>query len=92
MYFDNVGGAHFEAAMMTLRPHGRVAVCGGITHYNEGERQAGLCQLPRQRRRREATCRWYRCLPTAELWRCPQQPSDLHDDLLEKARRHREAR
>jgi len=39
MYFDNVGGTHFEAAMTTLAPHGRVAVCGGIAHYNEGERQ-----------------------------------------------------
>jgi hypothetical protein len=39
MYFDNVGGAHFEAAMAVLRPHGRVAVCGGIAHYNAGERQ-----------------------------------------------------
>lgn len=38
-YFDNVGGMHFEAAMGALRAHGRVAVCGGITHYCEGERQ-----------------------------------------------------
>lgn len=38
MYFDNVGGIHFEAAMATLAPYGRVAVCGGISRYNEGER------------------------------------------------------
>ena len=37
MYFDNVGGTHFEAAMATLAPHGRVAVCGSISHYNERE-------------------------------------------------------
>jgi hypothetical protein len=40
MYFDNVGGIHFEAAMMALAPHGRVAVCGGISKYNNGERSA----------------------------------------------------
>ena len=39
MYFDNVGGTHFEAAMTTLAERGRVAVCGGISRYNEGERQ-----------------------------------------------------
>lgn len=37
MYFENVGGAHFEAAMASLRPHGRVALCGGISNYNKGE-------------------------------------------------------
>jgi len=37
MYFDNVGGIHFEAAMSSLRPHGRVAVCGGISEYNSTE-------------------------------------------------------
>jgi NADPH-dependent curcumin reductase CurA len=39
MYFDNVGGMHFEAAMKLLRPQGRVAICGAISRYNEGERQ-----------------------------------------------------
>lgn len=38
MYFENVGGMHFEAAMKSLRTHGRVAVCGGICKYNDGER------------------------------------------------------
>jgi len=35
MYFENVGTIHMEAAMDTLRPHGRVAVCGAISGYNE---------------------------------------------------------
>jgi NADPH-dependent curcumin reductase CurA len=35
MYFDNVGGSHFEAAFQSLRPGGRIAVCGGISQYNE---------------------------------------------------------
>lgn len=33
-YFDNVGGDHLEAAISALRPHGRVAACGGISNYN----------------------------------------------------------
>ena len=36
MYFENVGGIHFEAAMETLTKYGRVAVCGAIDAYNEG--------------------------------------------------------
>ncbi|KNC75033.1 hypothetical protein SARC_12434 [Sphaeroforma arctica JP610] len=41
MYFENVGGIHFDAAMNSLRPKGRVAVCGGISGYNDkdGPRQ-----------------------------------------------------
>jgi len=35
MYFENVGGMHFEAAMRQLRVKGRVAVCGLISGYNE---------------------------------------------------------
>lgn len=34
MYFENVGGMHFEAAMSLLKPGGRVAVCGQISEYN----------------------------------------------------------
>ena len=35
VYFDNVGGDHLEAAIGQLRPHGRVAVCGMISQYND---------------------------------------------------------
>ena len=35
VYFDNVGGAHLEAALGALRPGGRVALCGAISTYNE---------------------------------------------------------
>ncbi len=35
MYFENVGGIHFAAAMDVLRNHGRVAVCGFIDSYND---------------------------------------------------------
>lgn len=33
VYFDNVGGDHLEAALATLRPWGRVALCGAISEY-----------------------------------------------------------
>jgi NADPH-dependent curcumin reductase CurA len=36
MYFENVGGMHFEAAMSCLKMGGRVAVCGTISNYNDG--------------------------------------------------------
>ncbi|WP_068263795.1 NADP-dependent oxidoreductase [Janibacter limosus] len=34
VYFDNVGGDHLEAAISSLRLHGRVAMCGAISQYN----------------------------------------------------------
>ncbi|MEO9152358.1 MAG: NADP-dependent oxidoreductase, partial [Lapillicoccus sp.] len=35
VYFDNVGGDHLEAAISSLRPHGRGALCGMISRYND---------------------------------------------------------
>ena len=37
VYFDNVGTDHLEAAINSLRPHGRVALCGAISGYNATE-------------------------------------------------------
>jgi len=34
MYFENVGGIHFDAAFASLRTKGRIAVCGSISNYN----------------------------------------------------------
>jgi NADPH-dependent curcumin reductase CurA len=34
VYFENVGGAHLEAALANMRPQGRIAVCGMIGQYN----------------------------------------------------------
>jgi NADPH-dependent curcumin reductase CurA len=34
VYFDNVGGDHLEAAISCLNVHGRAAVCGMISQYN----------------------------------------------------------
>ncbi|MFO6453070.1 MULTISPECIES: zinc-binding dehydrogenase [unclassified Aeromicrobium] len=34
VYFDNVGGAHLEAALEHLRPEGRVVLCGQVSSAN----------------------------------------------------------
>ena len=35
VYFDNVGGAHLDAALGTAKDHARFAMCGMIDTYNE---------------------------------------------------------
>ncbi len=47
VYFDNVGGDHLEAALGVLRLHGRVAVCGMISQYNDTEPAPGPRNLAR---------------------------------------------
>ncbi|MFC4455863.1 NADP-dependent oxidoreductase [Deinococcus sonorensis] len=37
VYFDNVGGEHLEAAISSLKPGGRAAICGMISQYNSTE-------------------------------------------------------
>jgi NADPH-dependent curcumin reductase CurA len=41
LYFDNVGGAHLEAAIGALHNHGCVVACGSISRYNEAEPAPG---------------------------------------------------
>jgi NADPH-dependent curcumin reductase CurA len=41
VYFDTVGGEHLEAAIFSLRTHGRVAMCGAVSSYNAVEPVAG---------------------------------------------------
>ena len=40
-YFDNVGGSTLDAALRTLRPLGRVGLCGAISQYNDDNYRAG---------------------------------------------------
>ena len=41
VYFENVGGAHLDAALANMRPKGRIAVCGMIAQYNATELPPG---------------------------------------------------
>lgn len=45
VYFDNVGGAHLEAALMAMRPGGRVALCGAVAGYDGSENTVGSAAL-----------------------------------------------
>ncbi|KAA0932089.1 NADP-dependent oxidoreductase [Streptomyces apricus] len=47
VYFDNVGGDHLEAAVGSLNLHGRIAVCGMISVYNNTEPAPGPKNLAR---------------------------------------------
>jgi hypothetical protein len=42
VYFDNVGGAHLEAALMAAKPFGRFALCGMISQYNATDMGPGV--------------------------------------------------
>jgi NADPH-dependent curcumin reductase CurA len=46
VYFDNVGGEHLEAAILSMREHGRIALCGAVSVYNATERRPGPWNLP----------------------------------------------
>ena len=41
VYFDTVGGDHLEAAISVLNQHGRAAICGMISQYNNTEAAPG---------------------------------------------------
>lgn len=41
VYFENVGGAHLEAAINAARPFARFAFCGMISQYNDTAPQPG---------------------------------------------------
>jgi len=46
VYFENVGGAVFDAVLPLLNLHARVPVCGFIAHYNGDDAPAGMDRLP----------------------------------------------
>jgi NADPH-dependent curcumin reductase CurA len=37
VYFDNVGGEHLDAALLSFNLYGRAALCGSISNYNTPE-------------------------------------------------------
>jgi NADPH-dependent curcumin reductase CurA len=46
VYFENVGGEHLNAALLNMRPLGRIPVCGMISTYNNrGARSEGVTTL-----------------------------------------------
>ncbi|MGA8708449.1 MAG: NADP-dependent oxidoreductase [Steroidobacteraceae bacterium] len=47
VYFENVGGAVFDAVAPLLNVHARVPVCGLIAHYNDAAPAPGPDRLPR---------------------------------------------
>ncbi len=46
VYFENVGGAVFNAVLPLLNPRARVPVCGLIAHYNDTAPPPGPDRLP----------------------------------------------
>ncbi|WP_282782706.1 MULTISPECIES: NADP-dependent oxidoreductase [unclassified Nocardia] len=46
VYFDNVGGDHLDAALVTMNRYGRIALCGAISVYNDTELRPGPKHLP----------------------------------------------
>jgi NADPH-dependent curcumin reductase CurA len=42
VYFENVGGAHMEAALNCARPFARFALCGMISQYNDTDMGPGI--------------------------------------------------
>ncbi|WP_437731858.1 NADP-dependent oxidoreductase [Sorangium sp. So ce1335] len=46
VYFENVGGAVFDAVLPLLNPFARVPVCGLIAHYNDVAPPPGPDRLP----------------------------------------------
>lgn len=46
VYYENVGGAVFDAVMPLLNVHARVPVCGLIAHYNDRQLPPGPDRLP----------------------------------------------
>ena len=45
VYFENVGGAHQVAALNAMNLHGRIALCGMISHYNYTNPQVDTSNL-----------------------------------------------
>jgi NADPH-dependent curcumin reductase CurA len=80
VYFDNVGGDHLQAALATLRPWGRVALCGAISEYESTEPQPGPSNLF-QATSNNLTLRGFRA--SSYLHRLPDARRELGGRLAE---------
>jgi len=45
VYFDNVGGETLDALLPLMRLHGRIAVCGMVSQYNDADNPPGVKNL-----------------------------------------------
>ena len=45
VYFDNVGGETLDALLPLMRLHGRIAVCGMVSQYNDADHPPGVKNL-----------------------------------------------
>jgi NADPH-dependent curcumin reductase CurA len=45
VYFENVGGAHLEAALEHMNMHGQIVLCGMISQYNDSAPSPGPSNL-----------------------------------------------
>ena len=45
VYFDNVGGETLDALLPLMRMHGRIAVCGMVSQYNDADNPSGVRNL-----------------------------------------------
>jgi NADPH-dependent curcumin reductase CurA len=45
VYFENVGGPHFDAALANMKDFGRIVVCGMISQYNATSAEPGPSNL-----------------------------------------------
>jgi NADPH-dependent curcumin reductase CurA len=45
VYFDNVGGETLDALLPLMRMHGRIAVCGMVSQYNDSDNPPGVKNL-----------------------------------------------
>src|SRR6185312_15810516 len=46
VYFDNVGGDVFEAALFNMANHGRIVCCGAVSQYDQAPPQHGPRGVP----------------------------------------------
>ena len=66
IYFENVGGAVFEAVLPLFRPGARMTICGLIAHYGDAP---GVDVRAQERHRAEATACVCGTCPSASMWR-----------------------